>query len=325
MAGLKLSMACWDYDRTRPLIDGRVKAEGIDLSVQVMRPRIAFERMLKTGEFDVSEMSFANYIALIGQGDTSLMAIPVMLSKMFRHNCIYIRSDAGITKPQDLKGKRIGTMRYSSTALVYARGLLAHEYGIGEEDVEWFIGGINEPLASKRPEHARTQVRINILKADQTIDRMLVNGEIDAVISQDFPDSFLNNDPRIRRLFPDFDRVEADYFRRTGIFPIMHVIAMKREIHAANPWVAGALYRAFEAAKSLALHGLHDTDALHLALPFLIRHVEEARQTFGPDFFSYGLEHNLRSVQAACDYAFEQNLCPRKVRPDELFADVGAS
>ena len=323
MADLKLSLACWSYDRTRPLIDGSVKPENIDLAVHIMRPRIAFERMLSTGEFDVSEMSFANYITLIGTGDRSLVALPVMLSKMFRQSCIYVRKGAGISDPRDLAGKRVGTMRYSSTALVYARGLLAHEYGVREQDVEWFIGGINEPLPSRRPEHAASEVRINILSKEQTIDSMLMAAQIDAIISQDFPDSFLRGDPTIERLFPDFDLVEADYYRRTGIFPIMHVVAMKRELHEAHPWAGPSLFRAFSAAKDVALHGLHDTDALHLALPFLIKHVEDARKTFGPDFFSYGLEKNRRSVQAACDYVFEQNLSPRRVDPNELFADIG--
>lgn len=323
MADLSLSLACWTYDRTKALIDGTIKPEGIDLDVKVMRPRVAFERMLATGEFDVSEMSLANFVALKGQGRCPLVAIPVMLSKMFRHDCIYVREGAGIATPRDLIGRRVGTMRYASTALVVARGLLQDEYGIHARDLDWFIGGINTPMRSSRPENAAADLRVTLLSESQTLDAMLRDGAVDALITQDLPDSFVRGEPGIRRLFLDSKAAEIDYFTRTKIFPVMHIVVMREDVHRDHPWVARALYTAFSRAKDAALHGLYDTDALHLSLPFLIQAVEESVRTFGPDFFSYGLDANRPAMEALCRYVFEQGLSPRLVSPDELFADIG--
>ena len=322
MARLSLSLACWDYDRTRPLIDGRVTPEGIDLKVQVMRPRQAFERMLATGEFDVCEMSFSNYVTLRAQPDCPLVALPVMLSKMFRHDCIYVRRDSGIKVARDLIGGRVGTMRYTSTALVFARGLLQHEFGVHARDLHWFIGGINDGVAAARPEHTPADVRMTLLSKDQTLDQMLINGEVDALITQDIPSSFLARDPNIVRLFPNFKAVESDYYQRTGIFPAMHTVVIKAPACRENPEIAQSIYDAFCRAKDIATHGLYDTDALHLTLPFLIDHVEEARRIFGDDYFSYGLEPNRRTIAALCQYVHEQSLSSRLVSPDELFAPV---
>lgn len=324
MSRLNLSLACWDYDRTRPLIDGRVKPHGIDLTVKVMRPREAFERMLATGEFDVSEMSFANYVSLKGKGDCPLVAIPVMLSKMFRHNCIYVRADSGIRGFKDLAGRRVGTMRYTSTALVFTRGLLLDEQGLRAKDLQWFIGGINKPMKSSRPENVPDNMACTILSETQTLDAMLLAGEIDAIFTQDMPDSFLRGDGRIRRLFSDPKPVEKDYFARTGIFPIMHIVVIRKDIFDAHPWVATVLFDAFSRAKSEALSQLYDTDALHLSLPFLTDHYEETVRCFGADFFSYGLESNRLTISALCRYVFEQGLSPRLVSPDELFVQVEA-
>ena len=319
MPPLPLTLACWDYDRTRPLIDGRVKPDNIDLTVKVMRPREAFERMLATGEFDISEMSFANYVSLKGKGVCPLVAIPVMLSKMFRHSCIYVRSDSGIKSLGDLADRRVGTMRYTSTALVFARGLLSDECGVVAKDIQWFIGGINKSMKSVRPENVTDRMACTILSNSQTLDGMLLAGEIEAMITQDLPNSFVQGDQCIRRLFPDHKAAEIDYFKRTGIFPIMHVVVIRKDVYDANPWVASSLFKAFSLAKDEALSHLYDTDALHLSLPFLIDHYEEAVRCLGADYFSYGLESNRAAVSALCRYVYEQGLSPRLVSPEELF------
>ncbi|MDB5649922.1 MAG: 4,5-dihydroxyphthalate decarboxylase [Hyphomicrobiales bacterium] len=322
MADLPLSLACWTYDRTRALIDGSIKPDGIDLDVKVMRPRVAFERMLATGEFDVSEMSLANFVALKGHDRCPLVAIPVMLSKMFRHDCIYVREGSGIATPRDLRGKRVGTMRYASTALVFARGQLQDEYGIHARDLDWFIGGINVPMRSTRPDNAAADTCVTLLSESQTLDAMLRDGKVDALMTQDLPESFVRGEPWITRLFSDSKAAEIDYFTRTKIFPVMHIVVMREDVHRANPWVAKALYTAFSRAKDAALHGLYDTDALHLSLPFLIQAVEESVRTFGPDFFSYGLDANRPAIDAICRYVFEQGLSKRLVSPHELFAAI---
>lgn len=320
MANLKLTLACWDYDRTRPLIDGRVKPEGIDLDIQLLRPRQTFQRMLDDQEFHASELSLASYTALKGRGACPFVAIPVALSKIFRHSCIYVRSDAGISKPEDLKGKRVGTSQYSSTALMFMRGMLQHEYGVRDSDMHWHMGGLNtfteQPLI---PLNLPKRVKLDFLTKGQTLERMFKAGELDALLSIYIPQLFLDGSPRIARLFPDFKRVEQDYYRRTGIFPIMHTIVVREDVYREHAWVAQSLYRAFSEAKDLALNGLYDTDALHLALPWLLDHVEEAWRVFGKDFWAYGLEPNRATFTAIGQYVYEQGLSPRVVQADELF------
>src|SRR5215471_5903964 len=321
MSKLKLTLACWDYDRTRPLIDGRVRADDIDLKVEVLRPREAFPRMLEKKEFHVSELSLASYVTLKARGDCPFVAIPVALSRMFRHSCIYVRADAGIKRPQDLKGKRVGTTQYGSTAVVYMRGLLEHDYGVRAEDMHWHIGGLDNPtprplVPLKLPE----KIRVDFLSQGQTLEGMLEAGELDALFSIYIPPIFLKGSPRIVRLFPDYKEAEKDYYRRTGIFPIIHTVVIRGDVYKEHPWAAGSLYKAFCEARDLAVDGLYDTDALRLSLPWLIDHVEENRRVFGDDFWAYGLEPNRKTLEALGQYVFEQGLAPRVVGPDELFA-----
>jgi 4,5-dihydroxyphthalate decarboxylase len=321
MANLKLTLACWDSDRTRPLIDGSVRPEGIDLDIKLLRPRETFRRMLDDQEFDASELSLASYTALIGRGDCPFVAIPVALSKIFRHSCIYVRKGAGIEKPEDLKGKRVGTSQYSSTALVFMRGMLRHDYGVENADLHWFMGPLNS-FVEKRliPLDLPDDIRLDFLDSGQTLEAMFEASELDALFSIYIPKLFLDGSPRIARLFPDFRRVEQDYYRRTGIFPIMHIVVVRKDVHAQHPWVAKSLYWAFCQAKDLAVESLYDTDALKVSLPFLLDHVEGARRIFGRDFWAYGLEANRPTLEAIGRYVFEQGLSPRIVEPEELFA-----
>jgi 4,5-dihydroxyphthalate decarboxylase len=320
MANLKLTLACWDYDRTRPLMDGRVKPEGIDLDIGIFRPREAFQRMLDKQEFDVSELSLASYTALKGRGQCPFVAVPVALSKIFRHSCIYVRAGAGIETPQDLRGKRVGTSQYSSTGLVYMRGMLEHDYGVKAADMHWFIGGLNSfvepPLI---PLNLPPQIKLDFLSEGQTLEGMFDKGELDALLSLYIPKSFLSGAPRVTRLFPNFKEVEQDYYRRTRIFPIMHTVVLREDIFRAHPWAAKSLYRAFCEARDLAVDGLYDTDALRVALPWLIDHVEETWRVFGKDFWAYGLEPNRPTFAAVGRYVHEQGLSPRVVSADELF------
>ncbi|HLG74707.1 MAG TPA: PhnD/SsuA/transferrin family substrate-binding protein [Chloroflexota bacterium] len=318
---MKLTLACWDYDRTRPLIDGRVRPEGIDLDVQVHRPHVTFSRMLERQEFDVSEMSLSSYVSLVARGDCAFVAIPVALSKIFRHSCIYVRTGAGIDRPEDLKGKRVGSIRYGSTGTVFMRGMLQDEYSVRPDELEWFLGRLNtatDPI-NMDPPSLPAGIRATALKADQTLEGMLEAGELDALLSLYIPTSFEAGAPWIARLFPNFKQVEQESYRRTRIFPIMHTVVIRRDVYDRDPWIAPALYKAFCAARDLAVNGLYDTDALRLALPWLIDHVEEARRVFGDDFWAYGLEPNRPTFAAVGRYLFEQGLAPRIVSPDELF------
>jgi 4,5-dihydroxyphthalate decarboxylase len=319
MNRLRLSLACWDYDRTRPLIDGRVVPDGIDLDITVMRPREAFQRMLEGNEFGACEMSLASHAILKSRGDTRFAGIPVMLSKIFRHSGMYVRADAGIGSPKDLAGKRIGTHRYGSTGLIYMRGLLQHEYGVALNSIRWCIGGLNDSAEIPQAPANLPRTAFDVAPPGKTLETMLEAGELDAIFSNDIPHLFLNNSPRMARLFPNFKTVEQDYYRRTRIFPVMHILVLREDVHRGHPHVAANLYRAFCKAKQLALQDLYDSDALYLTLPFLLDHIEEARECLGADFWSYGLEGNRPALAALGRYIHEQGLAPRAVLPEDLF------
>jgi 4,5-dihydroxyphthalate decarboxylase len=321
MTDIPVSLACWDYDRTRPLIDGRIKAEGLDLNVQVMRPQQAFQRMLLTKEFDVSEISLASYVTLKAQGDCPFVAIPVMLSKMFRHSCIYVRKGAGIRTPADLKGKRVGATQFASTGVVFIKGMLQHEYGVTQSDMRWFIGGLDTP-AHKPPAMPQTAPGVTIdflYDGKTTLEGLFEAGELDALFALYIPKPFERGSPDIVRLFPDFRTIEQDYVRRTGIFPVMHTVVIREDSHRAHPSVANAIYKAFCDARDLAVDGLYDTDALRVSLPWLIDHIEDTRRSLGVDFFAYGMKANRPALDAIGQYLNEQGLAPRAVTPEELF------
>jgi 4,5-dihydroxyphthalate decarboxylase len=320
MPNLKLTLACWDYDRTRPLFDGRVKAQGIDLDVQVMRPRQIFPRMLDTHEFHASELSLASYVGLLARGECPFVALPIALSKIFRHSGIYVRPGAGIKTPSDLRGKRVGTTQYGASAVVFMRGMMQHDYGVRPQDVHWFMGGLDAPPQRPLiPLNLPSDIRLDYLTGDQTLEEMMVKGELDALFSVYIPSIFLAGSPSIARLWSNFKEVEADYYRRTKIFPIMHVVAIRKDVHRDHPSVAASLYRAFCAARDLAVERLYDSDALRLTLPFLLDHVEESRRVFGRDFWAYGVEPNRPAFEAMARYVVEQGLAPRVVSVEEMF------
>ncbi len=320
MSKLKVNLACLDYDRVRPLMDGRVRAQGIDLNILPMRPRETFPRMLQRQEFEASELSLASYTILTANGQSPFVSIPVALSKLFRHSCIYVRTGAGITSPEDLKGKRVGTTQYGSTALVYIKGLLQDDYGVKAQDMHWFMGGMEAPVQNPLlPFNLPASIKLEFLPPGATLEQMMRSGALDAMFSIYLPPSFLSGADHIARLFPNYKAVEQDYYRRTGIFPIMHTVVLRRDVYDANPWAARNLFAAFNAAKDLAIEGLYDTDALHLSLPFLLDHIEENWRVFGHDFWAYGYQANRPALDAVGRWVYDQGLSPRIVAAHEIF------
>jgi 4,5-dihydroxyphthalate decarboxylase len=287
-----------------------------------MRPQAAFQAMLKGNDFDVAEMSLANYTCLKARGPCPFVGIPVMLSKMFRHSCIYVRSDAAIHTPADLKHKRAGTAQFSSTGVVFAKGMLQDDYGVRQDDLRWWIGPLHAPNAAPAPQTFPDGLEVHRLGDGETLEGLLEAGKLDVIFSNHFPSLWLRRWPGIRRLFGSYKATEQDYFRRTGIFPVMHTLVIREDVYREHPFVGKALFDACEKARDAALFDLYDTDALRVTLPWLIDHVEEARSTFGEEAFLYGLESNRPAITALSRYLFEQALAPRMVPPEELFVTV---
>jgi 4,5-dihydroxyphthalate decarboxylase len=310
MHKLQLTLACGRYDRTQPLIDGRVQPEGVDLTFLPLRPGETFWRMLNHGEFDVSEMSLSSYTILRSEGDTRFIAIPVFPSRVFRHSAIYVRADSGIQTPQDLRGKRIGVGDYQMTAAVWVRGFLTHEYGVTPEDIVWVAG---KPIRSIEPPDG---IEMEFIPADATLEAMLQHGEIDALISVMIPNGLGKS---ARRLFRDWRKVEMEYYRKTRIFPIMHTLVLKTSLYKEKPWLAVSFYRAFCRARDLAHQSLYDTDALTISLPWVVDDVEETRRLFGPQIWDYSIEGSLPTLNALLTYLYEQKLSRRRMSIDELF------
>ena len=320
MGKLRLTIAFWDYDRVRPLIDGTITPEGIELTPVISRPSETFYRMLRHQEFEVSELSFSNYTMLRSRGDDTFTAIPVFPSRLFRHSCIYVNKNAGINEPKDLIGKRVGVPEYSMTAAVFARGLLRHEYGVEPETIEWFSGTQDGLQRPSRIDFELPGVSLTRMPLEQDMGPMLEAGEIDAIISPNAPRALAWPDSPVRRLFPDYRRAEQEYFTRTGIFPIMHTIVLRKDVYEKHPWAAASLFDAFVKAKAWAYAQLMETDALKLTLPWVVAETEETRRIMGHDFWPYGIEPNRVSLQALPQYLHEQHLAPRVVPIEELFA-----
>ena len=320
---LRLTFACNLYDRTVALRDGSVAPQGIELNYMVMNVGEIFRRQARHAEFDVSEMSLSTYGILHAQGDRRMIAIPVFPSRKFRHSEIFINTGAGISEPKDLIGKRMGSSEYQQTAGVWQRGHLQHEYGVRPDQVEWYFGPVDAPNPSfseripiKLPENVRTRV----IAGDQWLDQMLDSGEIDAAMWASEAPAFRRGSPNVARLFPNFQEVEADYFKRTGIFPVMHTVVIKREIYDRAPWVAISLYEAFVKAKAEALKRQHDMGALFSMMPWIRNHMLEQEAVMGEDPFAYGLERNRKMLETFFQYSFEQGLVSRPPTPEELFA-----
>jgi 4,5-dihydroxyphthalate decarboxylase len=316
-----LSLACWNYDRTRALIDGCVQPEGIDLTCLTLPVEETFFRMLRHKEFDVAEMSLSSYVLSLFQPDRPFVAIPAFPSRFFRHSCIYVHAGSGINDPKDLIGKKVGTPEYQMTAPVWIRGILADEYGVPVDSVVYFTGGEEEPgRPEKLPLALPPDIRVERIGPGQTLASMLARGDIDALFTARTPSSFRDGGGTVKRLFEHSAAIERDYFRRTGIFPIMHTVVVRRDVYERDRWVAQSLYKAFRAAQQETYEALSQTAALTTMLPWLTAHVEETRREMGDDFWPYGLEQNRRTLTTFLRYSHEQALAKQLLQPEQLFA-----
>lgn len=321
MSRLPLTLACWNYDRTRALADGSIVPDGIDLNYLNLPVEETFFRMLRHREFDAAELSLSSYTVSLFRENPPFIAIPVFPSRYFRHSCIYIHSGSGIREPKDLAGKRVGNPEYQMTAPVWIRGILSDEYGVPVTSPTYFSGGEEQPGRSEKiPLSLPPEIRTQSIPEDRTLSQMIESGEIDALYTARAPSTF-NRSDKVQRLFPDYASVERAYFAKTKIFPIMHIIALRRDVYRANPWAVQSLYKAFLEAQRRIYDDLRDTAALKFMLPWLHSHVEETERIMGTrEFWPYGLEPNRHVLATFLRYHFEQGLSKRQLKAEDLFA-----
>jgi 4,5-dihydroxyphthalate decarboxylase len=320
MNELRLTLACDGYDRTTLLRTAEVRPRGIDLNYLALPVEETFHRMVKFREFDVAELSLSSYVLTLDAEPRPFVAIPVFPSRSFRHSGIYVNAAAGIRQPSDLVGKRVGIPEYQVTAAVWIRGILADDHGVPIDSVEYRTGGLHTPgRTEKVPLRLPAHIRVSPIREDQTLAEMLAKGEIDALYTPRTPQPFRNGDPRVTRLFPDFATEEAGYFTRTGIFPIMHILAIRRETYEENPWVARSLMDAFEAARLRTLADIDETASLRYMLPWLANEVARTREIMGQDYWRYGADPADPTMETFLRYSHEQCLASRRWSTRELF------
>jgi 4,5-dihydroxyphthalate decarboxylase len=320
MTKLQLSVAMGDYDRTRPLVDGRAQVDGVDLIPMLLTPEEMFFRAFRHRAFDISELSLSSYSISVARGEAHYVAVPVFLSRAFRHTSVYIRTDRGIDTPQDLRGRRIGIAEYQLSANVWIRGILEEEHGVKPADVTWVRGGMDTP---GRPEKIKValppEVTVEEAPEGATLNVMLAAGEIDGFIGPRAPRCFAEGAPNVGRLWRDSMAAAEDWFERTRIFPIMHVLGLRRTLAEEHPWLPGALLKGFAQAKRIAEEALADTSATKVTMPFVEDTLDRARRLMGPDPWSYGLGPNAHVLDRFLDYHAAQGLSPRRVKVEELF------
>lgn len=319
MSNLKLSIATTDYDHFRDLRTGAVTAEGIDLTWSMLSHHEIFARFTFNREWDVAELSFAKFMAQVSRPDADIVGLPVICSRLFRFGAFYVNKASGIKTAADLKGKRIGSPEWAHSAAVYMRGWMHNEGGVALQDVHWFQAGANAPGRIEKVELDLPEGVQLTRVADKSLSQMLAEGEIDCAIIARPPTCFLENDPRVERLFPNYLDIEEDYYGRTGIWPIMHIIAMKKSMLDANPWVARNLYNAFEESKNRSLVRLFDPAVSRYPLPFLATYARRMRDMFGADVFPYGIDANHKTLETMLLYTHQQGIAHRLMTPEEIF------
>jgi len=320
MTTLDLSIATGDYDRVRAVKDGRVSVPGCDVRYFTPPLEELFIRALVASEFDACEVSLSSYLVARSRGQTPYRALPVFLSRVFRHSAFYVRSDRGIRTPADLRGKTVGVPEYQMTAALWARGLLEDEYGVKPSDIVWRNGGLeqvgrHEKLKIDLP----PSIRLTPLGETETLSAMLAEGKLDGLVSPRMPSCFVRKVPGIVRLFPDFRAAERAYFTKTGLFPIMHVLVVREALLDKHPWLASSLFGAFKQAKEMAIRELEEIGVMMVTMPWLTAELAEVRALMGEDFWPYGLEKNRKALEAALRYSHSQGLSARKLTIEEAF------
>lgn len=321
MSRLKLSVAVSDYDHTREVGTPRVPVEGIKVNMLDYEVEEIFYRFTLHREFDVSEMSMAKFVAQVAGERPDILGLPIFPSRVFRLSNIYVNTDSGIEKPEDLRGKRIGTPEWAQTASVYTRGWLTDHVGIPLQEVDWRQAGVNQPgriekVALNLPDGVKVTP-----EPERSLGEMLASGDLDAAFSAHAPNAYVDKHPKIRRLFEDYQSAEEAYYKETRVFPIMHIMAVRREILDPNPWVAGNLCTAFQRALDRSIARVKEITASRMPVPWLTYTAEARMELLGPDYFPYGIDPNRHTLQAFLKWSFEQGITRRHLEVDELFPE----
>lgn len=320
MSKPNLSVAVGNYDRMRPLVDGEVQIDGVDPVFMLQDPEEIFFRAFRHADYDICELSLSSYSVKTAAGTSPYIGVPIFPSRAFRHTSIYVRNDRGIESPSDLKGKRIGVPEYQLTANVWARLFLEEDHGVKASDVTWVRGGYEE---TGREEKIKLNLPANVhlenAPSDATISGLLASGEIDAVIGPRAPSCFTNGHPNVKYLYAEPQKAAADWYQRTKLFPIMHLLGIRRSLAEQHPWLPGAVAKAFERSKHVALTKLSDTSATKVTLPFVEEQLRAARQLMGEDFWSYGFDANRHVLQRFLARHHAEGLSSRRLEPEELF------
>jgi 4,5-dihydroxyphthalate decarboxylase len=321
MSKLALSLAVCDYDRCRALFDGRVTIEGCDVYLAALEPEECFHRAFKHQEFDITELSMSSHTITTGRGTNEYIGVPAFVSRLFRHSGIYIRTDRGIESPEDLAGRTIGLPEYQISANVWIRGILSDEYGVKVTDVKWRSGGLEQPGRRERaPIELPPDIDLQPIPADRTISQMLEAGELDGMIGARPPSCFLRGEPGIARLFPDVQTAEESYYKRTKLFPIMHLIGIRKSLAEQHPWLAVSVLKAFVEAKRLAMEDLSQIGHLYVSLPWAVAEKNRVMALMGEDYWPYGLDANRHVLEVFLRYHHEQGLSKQRLAPEDLFA-----
>lgn len=321
MSKLQLSIATWNYDRVQPLIDGRVTVEGCDINFLPMSVEECFQRAYLHEEFDVAELGFSPFLIAQSRGLATYEAIPVFLSRMFRHSAVYIRTDRGISRPEDLRGRRIGVPEYQMSAALWARGMIQDQHGVRPDEMTWVQGGLEVPgRREKFPLNLPEHFPLEAAPAGRSLAQMLKDGELDAIFSARAPSCFAEGAPNVGRLYPDYKAAEADYFRQTGVFPIMHALGVRKELAQKHPWLPLSLYKAFSQAKAIAQQDLQEVTALKTMLPWLSADLAYTEAVMGSNYWPYGIGPNRMTLDLMFRYSHEQGLAVRRLTVEEVFA-----
>ena len=319
MSKLSLSIAVGDYDRVRPLVDGQVAIDGVDPAFLLLEPEEIFFRAFRHAEFDICELSLSSFTVKTARGDCPYVGVPVFPSRAFRHTAISVRTDR-IRRPEDLKGKRVGVPEYQLTACVWGRAILEDDFGVKPSDIVWVRGGLEETgRVEKIALDLPAEVRLEDAPGDRSLSDMLAAGELDAILSPRIPSCQERGAAHVDWLFADPAAEAAGYFKRTGVFPIMHLLGVRKTLAEAHPWLPAAVAKAFGQAKAIALKKLADTSATKVTLPFVEERVREAKALMGEDYWPYGLEPNRRTLDTFLRHHHAQGLSPRRLEPEELF------